>query len=119
MVYETGKAAGSHMFKDYVERLYELKERGVPGSKDLLNSLWGVFGQKYKIRSNNKPKVEFGCRDNQVIEKITLPDSEESRVETTFTLHLRQTTNPFKTPFARQSIFLPALGRFVMSNILH
>jgi len=96
--------------------MYALKERGVPGSKDLLNSLWGVFGQKYKIRNNNKPKDEFGCRDNQVIEKITLPDSED---ETTFTLHLRQTTNPFKTPFARLSIFLPALGRFVMSNILH
>jgi len=43
MVYETGKAAGSHMFKSYVERMYDLKERGIPGAKDLLNSLWGVF----------------------------------------------------------------------------
>ena len=115
MVYETGKAAGSHMFKEFADRMQDLKKQGVLGAKDLMRSFWGGFGQKNKKRLNGKPNKAFECYQDKEISKIVDIDDGEKN----FTLHVHQKTNPFLTPFARLSIFLPALGRFVMANILH
>jgi len=100
MVYETGKAAGSHMFKEFADRMQDLKRRGVPGSKDIMRSLWGGLGQKNKKRLNGKPNNSFECFQNREITKIvdivtrkTLPSTFAIRpIHSSFHLHAYQSS---------------------------
>ena len=70
MVYETGKAAGSHMFKGFADRMQDLKRQGVPGSKDIMRVSLGGLGQKNKKRLNGKPNKSFECFENRESTKI-------------------------------------------------
>lgn len=100
------------VFTNYVDILFDLKEKKIECSKDILNILWGGLCETNK----NKHFVEtkFDMDDDEYIEEIypSKADNEKFIIKTT------KLNNYYKTPFARLCPFLLSKSRTTMSKIM-
>jgi len=104
--------SGAIIFKPYVERMFQLKNKKIEGAKSLLNILWGALSEK-------KIKREYFYDDKE----ITIPDDNEiiAIQPKTNKKYLINHYNPscfYKTNWARIAPFIISKGRSVLSKIM-
>jgi hypothetical protein len=102
---------GSEIFGEYVNYLFNLKEQGVKGAKNILNCLWGALCEKNKykiihkngdvkeIPDNVKPKFRPFDDNNVIVEYV-------------------EYNKEFKYGWSRIMPFLLSKGRSVISKIM-
>ena len=115
LYYSREKLIGfNEVFHKYVDFVFDLKQKKVPKSKDILNRLWGVLSEIDR-------KKYFCCSDN---ETILSPDDEIISLrpyklnDDIDIMECVSKKNYYKTSFARLSPFLISRGRFNISNII-
>jgi hypothetical protein len=100
------------VFKDYIDLLFDLKEKKVNKSKSILNMLWGALCEtdKRKQYISDDFKIED---DEEIVELYPSNSAEEfHNIKTT------RFNNYYKNNFARLGTFLLSYGRRHMANIL-
>jgi hypothetical protein len=105
---------GCHVFKEYVDLLFKMKEDNIEGAKEILNNLWGIFGQLevIKIYYNIDDEKPADIAKNRIIKNVT------SLTETRLLIELVKKDRIYRTDFARMVPFLLAKGRYLMSKAL-
>jgi len=104
--------SGATIFKRYVEKLYELKNKKYTGAKTLLNILWGALCEK----NNTVKTVESDEELNIMNCDITKISSNDFNIKSKF---IQYENNYYKTNFARIKPFLLAYGRKFMIEKLN
>lgn len=105
---------GSQMFGEYFNYLYELKERGVRGAKNLLNCIWGALGQKNCIKyiHDSQKNGVYECgQDYDLISCIPLNES-----MTKFSIEKCPLDKYYETNYARVLPFIVGKARVVMGR---
>lgn len=106
---------GSILFKDYVDTLFQLKQKKVSGSKDVLNILWGALCQKKKkklyITSNKEYQI---TNNNTFIESIKPAINETDIFVNTYNIN-----SIYLFDYARLGPFLLAYGRKKLLETIH
>ena len=115
LYYSREKLIGfNEVFHKYIDFVFDLKQKKIPKSKDILNRLWGVLSEIDR-------KKYFCCSDN---ETILSPDDEIISLrpyklnDDIDIMECVSKKNYYKTSFARLSPFLISRGRFNISNII-
>ena len=105
---------GNSLFKKYVELLYELKLKGIEGSKQLLNILWGVLTQKNicKMVVSNNSKEIMNIQDSKMLVGIKPADNKNTIIEIGYMQKF------YETNYGRIAPFLLARGRAKISKIM-
>ena len=108
---------GSEIFKQYVELLFELKNKGKKGikkSKQILNILWGSLCEgntKTQYINNNDDKI-INIDGNIKILKIKPFNDNETIIEYV------NNDKQFKSNYARMKPFILAKGRNALYNLI-
>ena len=102
---------GHKLFGDYVDYCYKLKKEKVPGSKNLLKTLWGALSRIDKVKINFKIEEGFEIYDNKKISEIKMIDDDKMQVD------LIDTVNPCETDFCRIKPFILAKARYRLKQI--
>ena len=113
LYYSTEKTAyGKQIFGDYIDYLFNFKKKGIPGSKLLLNILWGELCstdiKPYYI-TEDQPEVIV---QNRFIHSLELISDNTIKIETTYHNKL------FNTDFARIKPFILAHGRALIGKVM-
>lgn len=108
LIYGKTKRVNAHrIFKEYIDMLFQLKKEGVPGAKEILNTLWGCLCQKnvvpltYTEDSNDKLVI----KDDRTL--LSIQPTQEGK-------HLIKVVNNnafFNSNYGRMMPFLLAKGR--------
>lgn len=116
LVYHRDKCiTGSELFGQYVDKLFDLKQKKVKRAKAILNILWGALSQKDVIKKDVRKhsKTILTIPENaQFTIRPSLHDENQSLVQ-----YIRNDKR-YKTNFARICPFLIAKGRFDISKIM-
>lgn len=99
------RESGYCLFRGFVDKLYHLKKKN-PLVKKLLNILWGTLCQKEKIYHNG---FDFSSIE-ELVENQHLPEL----INDTFI----ETKPIYKLPYARVGIFLTALARNRLADVI-
>ena len=104
---------GTELFGNYVNQLFDLKQKKLPRAKNILNILWGALSQKSINKhniSNNLDRDYIIPDDTELIEIKPYDDN---------TTHIGITNNDkqFKLGFGRIKPFLISKGRSMISKI--
>ena len=101
------------VFGQYVNFLFDLKQKKVPKDKDILNILWGACCEYNKKKYFCDDKIiELDCED-EILNLRPYKFNEEVDI-----LETVSRTSYFKTNFARLGPFLISRGRNLISNII-
>lgn len=104
------------IFGEYVKLLFGLKQKGIDGAKDLLNTLWGSLCQKNILRidtkqsSNNNPEIF----EDSTIDRIIPINVDGSKHEILYT----KNNTVYDTNWARIAPFMLARGRHQIIDII-
>ena len=99
--------AGTELFKNYVDHLFELKQKNIPRSKSILNILWGALSQK----AYNKKTINNND-DNCELDAIKPFNDDNTHIE------VFNNDHQYKMGFARICPFLIAKGRSIVSKLM-
>jgi hypothetical protein len=103
---------GYHLFKDYVQLLFKMKEDKVAGAKEILNILWGALGQIETIKLHVGEDEELDIGNNRRIQSITPMGKGRLMVK------IVKNDRIYRTNYARILPFLLAKGRMEMSRMV-
>jgi hypothetical protein len=103
---------GHLLFKPFVDYLFDLKKKKVPGSKDLLNALWGTLTQSNIITINCNIIKGLNLRKNQQYIEIEPNENDPTK----FKAKIIENNQIFETDFARIKPFMLAKGRYVLKK---
>jgi hypothetical protein len=118
------RIAGTQLFKQYVDELYDIKEqhnKDIPElnfdyAKQLLNILWGALSEKqvfqeiYTNLDDANEELKLGV--NEEIENVKLLGNDKVRYET------EKLDDMFVSGYARVSPFLTAKARQIMADMI-
>jgi hypothetical protein len=106
---------GSQVFGDFAKYVYELKKKGIKGTKSILNNIWGKLIRYNKmIKYHNVSDGEFEIPEGwDIIETLPI-----GRKGNRFRVQLIKTAMPFEYPLARMYPFFMAKCRLVMARKL-
>ena len=115
LYYSRDKLIGfNEVFNKYVEFMFDLKQKKVPKSKDILNRLWGLLSEidrkKYFCTSDKEITLS---PDDEIISLRPYKHNDDVDI-----MECVSKKNYYKTSFARLSPFLISRGRFNISNIV-
>jgi hypothetical protein len=105
---------GCHLFGEFVDLLFDLKKKQVPGAKGILNCLWGALAKKDNVNvyvdleKGESPDI-YGGKSIDTIENIT---------ETKLMYKLVNKNSVYKSNYARVAPFLLSKGRKVLSEAI-
>jgi hypothetical protein len=102
----------NEVFKPFVDFMFELKEKQIEKSKDILNILWGALCEIDKIKYFCEQEININT-DEEILSIIPYEKNEDIDVITTTNINKR-----YKTNYARLCPFLVGQGRRHMSNIM-
>ncbi len=103
---------GNKMFREFVDYVFFLKQKGIGYSKKILNSLWGAMIQKNKIRKYIKKDEELIIEDSlKLADTIDHPNGYEEHV-------LLPISKIYVSDFARIGPFILAFARKMISEII-
>lgn len=100
------------VFKDYIDILFDLKEKKVNKSKSILNILWGALCEKNKRKQYIDDNFSIDD-DEEILEMY--PSNTDDNNHNIKTIKIN---NYYKNNFARLCPFLLSYGRRHMANIL-
>jgi hypothetical protein len=104
----------NEVFKPFVEFMFELKEKKIEKSKQVLNILWGALCEIDKKKYFCEETKEINISDDEEIFEIR-PYKNDEEIDIIST-HKNQ--KRYKTNYARLNPFLVSQGRLHMSNLL-
>lgn len=106
---------GYQIFNEYVQYVYALKKKGVPGSKDLLNQLWGYLIRSTQVdidvNHDNEEECEVDPNFWTVINH-TILDDKRTRITMIWKNQI------FKESLARMKPFFMAKQRITMAKTI-
>jgi hypothetical protein len=107
LIYSKDKVTnGAFLFQKYVKEIYELKQRKVKGSKDLLSVLWGALSESKLYEYYDKEDQDTNIIEASIV-KMHAGDN--------ISIKVRHTKQPFfKTNWARVKPFILAYARVKM-----
>jgi hypothetical protein len=101
---------GKELFGQYINELFELKNKGIKISKKIINILWGKLGQSKIIKYNISNDQEMIYIDDNI--KHIRPSEKGHIISTTKSNH------EFKYTWARMTPFLLSKGREKIAKII-
>ena len=107
----------SVLFKKTITQLFDMKQKKIKGSKEILCILFGLLGQKHKIDKlvnykETDKEVNFKIPDNCVVDEI-------KQISDTFCkIKFKQIDNLYEGPLPRAIVFITSLCREMMYNII-
>jgi len=104
------KAHGSVLFKEYFNKIYELKQQRVPHAKKLLNILWGMLCSK-ALKIKRTFDGEINCNFNWIKRIIPLGKNE-------YKIEYFENNRIFEYNYARLGCFLTAISRNEISKVI-
>ena len=104
------RETGYSLFRGFVDLLYPLKKSN-PLIKKLLNILWGALNEKEEIFHSSG--YDFGDDITNLENALSEP-----RITGENVLVFRETKPVYKKPYARVGIFLTALGRARLADVM-
>lgn len=110
---------GNELFSKYIDLLYDLKQKNVPLSKKILNSLWGILCETDQIKTTTDKKEEeeeYYYNDEEDTEITFIKPSKINENE--FIIGYAKNNKFFKTNFARMKPFLLSKARLIISDIM-
>jgi hypothetical protein len=117
LVYHRDKCiTGSELFGQYVDKLFDLKQKKVKRAKAILNILWGALSQKDLVKKDVKKSsgnILYIPEDSNI--KSIRPSMHDE--DTTLVQYVKN-DKVYKTNFARICPFLIAKGRSDISKIM-
>lgn len=102
---------GSQLFKEFVDYMFDLKQRNIPYAKEIMNSLWGALSQIDTIQLKTSDTI-CDIRDDREITEFKPANDTETFVKF-YKYKKRYCTN-----FARIAPFILARGRFLVSKAM-
>ena len=106
---------GEQVFKQFVDYVFNLKQKKVKGAKEILNSLWGTLVEKNKIKfvMNQSKEHTMDINDTKIVIGLKPIGDVDSGLDIATSIY---EDNQFKTPFARMKPFLLASARSILSS---
>ncbi len=101
----------NEVFSKYVDFLFDLKQKKIPKSKDILNRLWGILCEINKKKYYDDEKVNISS-DEELLSLRPSNKNEDIDIIETYSR-----TKCFKTNFARLMPFILSKGRFDISTV--
>lgn len=106
------RVGGSAMFREYVDYLFPLKQKGIKGAKKLLNILWGALCQKNELRILHNDDDETEIREDRTITEFCPINDTVTRIK------FVKNKEYYETRFARIGPFITAAGRRKIFQII-
>jgi len=105
---------GTELFGNYVNTLFDLKQKKLPRAKQILNVLWGALSQKKvnKHTISNKLETDYVIPDDYDLTEIKPYDDNNTHIGIT------NNDKQFKLGFGRIKPFLISKGRSMISKII-
>jgi hypothetical protein len=104
---------GHELFGDYVDTLFNLKEKNINGSKSILNILYGALCQKNKKVKEVRHNEQYNIPDECDFKIKPSNFNEEQNVIKEYKRDMQ-----YKTPYARILPFILAKGRSIIGKII-
>jgi len=105
---------GSKLFKPFVDYLFDLKQKKIPGAKDLLNSFTGKIFQKDDLPLEFNYGINEGLKMWGEKELSTIVKTGDD----SYYIYFEKPNQQFRSPYARCYPFLLAKGRQKITNIM-
>jgi len=105
---------GHEIFGRYVDLLFDLKQRKIAGSKQILNILWGSLCEKYKNNVVHKVGKSFDIPNNVKINHIKPSIINDDEI----LLSYSKFNNLYKYGWARIMPFIISKGRKIIAEII-
>jgi hypothetical protein len=102
---------GTELFGEYVNTLYPLKQKGIKGSKQILNVLWGALCEKYYSKNTINNDEVYHIPDD--VRPMFCPFNDSKTL-----IRKYKYDKPYKYGWARIMPFLIASGRSIISKIM-
>jgi hypothetical protein len=102
----------NEVFKPFVDFLFDLKEKKVEKSKDILNRLWGALCEVDKKKYFCEKDIVIND-DEEIFEIRPYKNNEDIDIISTNKINKR-----YKTNYARLCPFLISQGRYEISNLM-
>ena len=105
---------GTELFGNYVDTLFDLKQKKIPRAKNFLNLLWGALTQKAINKENVSDNIEkpVHIQDDSELLSMKPYDDNTTHIET------MKNDKAFKTGFGRLKPFLISKGRSLISKLI-
>jgi hypothetical protein len=103
---------GEQVFTKYVDLLFDLKLKKIPGSKDILNIIWGALSQKNEITLtiSEDSKEIINIEDDSIFSNVYPRNDKETIIK------FCKNNNYYETNYARIAPFILARGRYYISK---
>lgn len=106
LIYERDCLINSNwLFDDYIMEMFKLKQKKIPGAKQIGNCLWGALCQKNYFQKVMKVEENYELPKNTTIYKMNPLDEDNFKIDYCYNHKV------FNTNYARLGPFLLAKGR--------
>jgi hypothetical protein len=113
LLYKTGRIKGCTMFKTLMDYLFDLKSKGVPFAKDLINMIWGALCERRKCTRITRPETDKEIHiDDATIYSIT-PTEHGHKIK-----YMKNDRPAFVYNYARLGVFLTSRVRLTMMSVM-
>lgn len=102
---------GSRLFKPTIDFLYDLKLKGIPRVKEIMNSLWGSLCEVQENKNTIREDEEFEAPANTFIRRIY-------RIGNKLRIGTTDRNFQYSTDYARIGVFLTSQARYHMARTL-